>query len=142
MEIEKIGRMYDEASFSSSSRQIELVARESEVEKLTGEMSTLRRERKDAEGRCKEAIAESRAARDALKAEKKRAGDLQKKVERMLETLTDREEKLASREKEAGASARNTEGRFRRQERYTGDGDGEPFGGARPSREAAYLADA
>lgn len=99
-ELDKIGRMYDEASFSSSSRQIELVARESEVEKLTGEISTLRRERKDAEGRCKEAIAESRAARDALKAEKKRAGDLQKKVERMLETLTEREEKLASREKE------------------------------------------
>ena len=100
MELDKIGRLYDEASFSSSSRQIELVARESEVEKLTGEISALRRERKDAERRCKEAIAESRAARDALKAEKKRAGDLQKKVERMLETLTDREEKLASRERE------------------------------------------
>ena len=37
-ELDKIGRMYDEASFSSSSRQIELVARESEVEKLAGEI--------------------------------------------------------------------------------------------------------
>jgi chromosome segregation ATPase len=32
LELEKLGRMYDEASFLSSSRQIELVARETEVD--------------------------------------------------------------------------------------------------------------
>src|SRR6185437_13504047 len=34
LEIERLGQMYDDASFSASSRQIELVARESELEKL------------------------------------------------------------------------------------------------------------
>ena len=38
LEIEKLGRMYDDASFSASNRQIELVARESEIEKLSNDM--------------------------------------------------------------------------------------------------------
>ncbi|RUU69815.1 hypothetical protein EOD03_34025, partial [Mesorhizobium sp. M7A.T.Ca.TU.009.01.1.2] len=44
--------------------------------------------------------AESKAAREALKAEKKRTAELDKKVERLLATLADREDKLDRREKE------------------------------------------
>lgn len=100
LELEKLEHMYDDASFSSSSRQIELVARESELQKLADDISVLRSQRREADRRQQEIAAESRAARDALKAEKKRTGDLDKKVERLLATLADREDKLGRREKE------------------------------------------
>ncbi|MER9290644.1 hypothetical protein NKI71_10420 [Mesorhizobium sp. M0510] len=100
VELEKLERMYDDASFSSSSRQIELVARESEMQKLASDIAMLRGQRKEADRRGQEIAAESKAARDALKAEKKRTAELDKKVERLLATLADREDKLDRREKE------------------------------------------
>ncbi|MGX7874365.1 hypothetical protein ACVDG5_017870 [Mesorhizobium sp. ORM6] len=100
LELEKLELMYDDASFASSSRQIELVARESELQKLASDISLLRGQRKEADRRHQEIAAESKAARDALKAEKKRAAELDKKVERLLATLADREDKLDRREKE------------------------------------------
>lgn len=100
LELDKMGRMYDEASFASSSRQIELVARETEVEKLSTDVSELRDLRKDAERKVREMGAETKAAEDALKAEKRRAADLEARLERTMSTLSDREEKLDRREKE------------------------------------------
>ncbi|RNJ46665.1 hypothetical protein B5V01_35580 [Mesorhizobium erdmanii] len=100
LELEKLEQMYDDASFSSSSRQIELVARESELQKLASDIALLRGQRKEADRRQQEIAAESKAARDALKAEKKRVAELDKKVERLLATLADREDKLDRREKE------------------------------------------
>lgn len=100
LELKKLEHMYDDASFSSSSRQIELVARESELQRLADDISVLRGQRKEADRRQQESAAESKAARDALKAEKKRTGELDKKVERLLATLADREDKLDRREKE------------------------------------------
>jgi chromosome segregation ATPase len=100
LELKKLEHMYDDASFSSSSRQIELVARESELQKLADDISVLRGQRKEADRRQQEIAAESKAARDALKAEKKRTGELDKKIERLLATFADREDKLERREKE------------------------------------------
>ncbi|QIA22182.1 hypothetical protein [Mesorhizobium sp. AA22] len=100
LELKKLEHMYDDASFSSSSRQIELVARESELQRLADDISVLRGQRKEADRRQQESAAESKAARDALKAEKKRTGELDKKVERLLATLADRDDKLDRREKE------------------------------------------
>ncbi|ESY88676.1 hypothetical protein X739_02635 [Mesorhizobium sp. LNHC220B00] len=100
LDFEKLEHMYDDASFASSSRQIELVARESELQKLASDISLLRGQRKEADRRSQEIAAESKAARDALKAEKKRVAELDKKVERLLAALADREDKLDRREKE------------------------------------------
>ena len=100
LEMEKLERMYDDASFSSSSRQIELVARESELQKLASDISVLRGQRKEADRRQQETAAESKAAQDALKAEKKKTNELDRKVERLLATLADREDKLDRRERE------------------------------------------
>ncbi|MER8432772.1 hypothetical protein [Mesorhizobium caraganae] len=100
LELEKLEHMYDDASFSSSNRQIKLVARESELEKFANDISVLRGQRKEAEKRHQEVVAESKATRDSLKAEKKRTADLEKKLERLLATLADREDKLDRREKE------------------------------------------
>lgn len=100
LELEKLEQMYDDASFASSNRQIELVARESEVEKLANDIAVLRSQRREADRRNQETVSESKAANEALKAEKKRTGDLDKKIERLLATLADREEKLDRRDKE------------------------------------------
>ncbi|MBZ9991269.1 hypothetical protein LB572_29690 [Mesorhizobium sp. BH1-1-5] len=100
LELQKLEQMYDDASFSSSNRQIELVARESELEKLASDIALLKGQRKEADRRNQEVASESKAAREALKAEKKRAAELDKKVERLLATLADREEKLDRREKD------------------------------------------
>ena len=100
LELDKMGRMYDEATFASSSRQIELVARETEVEKLSTDVSDLRDQRKEADRKVREMAAETKAAQDALKLEKRRASDLETRLERTISTLSDREEKLDRREKE------------------------------------------
>lgn len=100
LEIEKLGRLYDEASLTSSSRQVALVARESEFEKLSGDISNMRVQRKDTEKRVREVAAEARAAQDALKQERRRAAELDRKVERLLKTVADREDKLERREAE------------------------------------------
>lgn len=100
LELEKLGRLYEEASFSSSNRQIELVARESELEKLTSDISVLRAQRKEADRRHHDFIAESKAVAEALKNERKKAADLDRKLERLMATLADREEKLERRESE------------------------------------------
>jgi chromosome segregation ATPase len=97
LELEKLEQMYDDASFSSSNRQIELVARESELEKLASDIALLKSQRKEADRRNQEVAAESKASREALKAEKRKAAELDKKVERLLATLADREEKLERR---------------------------------------------
>jgi chromosome segregation ATPase len=100
LEVEKMGRMYDDASFSSSSRQIELVARETEVERLSTDVSELRDQRKEAERKVREAQTEARQAQDELKLEKRKADELEAKIERLMANLSDREEKLDRREAE------------------------------------------
>ncbi|UCI28249.1 hypothetical protein [Mesorhizobium sp. B2-8-5] len=100
LELQKLEQMYDDASFSSSNRQIELVARESELEKLASDIALLKGQRKEADRHNQEIALESKAAREALKAEKKKTAELDKKVERLLATLADREEKLDRREKD------------------------------------------
>lgn len=100
LELERLNGLYTEATFASSGRQIELVARESEVEKLSGDLNRLNREYRSFDRRIGEADLERRTAVDALAAEKKRSGELDAKVERMLSTIADREEKLDRREKE------------------------------------------
>ena len=99
-EIAKLEGMYDEAALATSSRQIELAAREADIELRTTEMGAVRAQRKDAESRLRQLNTDAASAQEALKAERKRAGDLEKRVERIMATVADREEKLDRREKE------------------------------------------
>lgn len=99
-DMEKLGQLYDEASFLASNRQIELVARESEIEKLASDMLALRNQRKEMEARSQGILAESRTAQEALRVEQKRVADLDKRIETALGVVADREDKLERREKE------------------------------------------
>ena len=97
---EEIGRLYEEATLSSSSRQIELVSRESELGKLSDDMSTLRNQRNDTDHRLSELEADNKAVREALKAETRRAGELDRKLQEMVASLSDRDDKIEQREDE------------------------------------------
>jgi predicted nucleic acid-binding Zn-ribbon protein len=99
-ETEKLGELYEEASFASSNRQIELVARESELEKMGNDIMALRAQRKDADRRAQQLEVELKAAAEIQKTERKKIADLEKKVERMFATIADREETIERREKE------------------------------------------
>jgi chromosome segregation ATPase len=100
LELDKLGRLYDDAAFNSSSRQIELVARESEYERVSGDLAMLRGKRRDAERELREAQAENKRNEDLLKAERLKITELEKKIDRMESTLADREERLDRREKD------------------------------------------
>ncbi|WP_348626324.1 hypothetical protein [Aminobacter sp. AP02] len=99
-EAEEMGRLYEEATLSSSSRQIELVSRESELGKLSDDMSTLRHQRSDSDRRLSELEADNKAVREALKVETRRAGELDRKLQEMAASLGDRDEKIEQREGE------------------------------------------
>src|SRR5690606_39522257 len=70
------------------------------IEKLNHEMATLRSERREIDRRNQEIVAESRATREALKAEQERALALEARIERLLTTIADRDEKIDRGERE------------------------------------------
>jgi len=100
-EIEKLGRMYDDASFTASNRQVEIAARESELEKLNNDMAMLRSERREIDRQNQDVTSENRGVREALKAEQERAVALEARIERLLTTVADRDEKIDRAEREA-----------------------------------------
>lgn len=108
-EIRKLGRMYDEASFAASSRQLEIAARESEIEKLNTEMATLRSERRETARSNRELSAASRGAQEALEAEQERALSLEARIERLLTTIADRDEKIERSEREIARMRKTVE---------------------------------
>jgi len=99
-ELERMSRFGDEQSFLASSREIELVAREAEIEKLSQDVSGLRDKRKELERRLRETGAEGKAARDELKLEKRRVADLTGRLEKLMASLSDRDEQLERKERE------------------------------------------
>jgi chromosome segregation ATPase len=100
LELDRLGRLYDEASFNANNRQIELVAREAEFERVAGDLNMMRTQRKDVERKLREATSENKQLQERLGSERAKIEELEAKVERMISTLSDREEKLDRREKE------------------------------------------
>ncbi len=100
-ELERTKLQFQEAAEVSDTRKIELVARETEIGSLTDKLSEHRREQKDLRTYSREIELENKAAQESLKQERKRYHDLEKKAERLMTQLSDREEKLDRREKDA-----------------------------------------
>lgn len=94
-EIEKLGRMYEDASFSASTRQIEMVAQESKLDELSGSTAKLRGERKEADRRIRELVEETKVLRQSLRAESKKVGGLEARIGRLQKSLDEREEAMA-----------------------------------------------
>jgi chromosome segregation ATPase len=99
-EFDRLNGLYETANLASVHRQAELLARAGEVDRLSTDLGMLMAERGGMEKRIGELEAELHGARDAARTEKKKAVDLEKRVERMLATVADREEAVERREKD------------------------------------------
>jgi chromosome segregation ATPase len=96
----RLGHMFDEASFSASSRQIELVSRDSKLAKLSDDIGALRNERKELQTKLREGEAERKAMELSMREDKKKGAALERKMAQMTTSLTDSEEKLERRSQE------------------------------------------
>lgn len=97
---ELLGKQFEEASMSSSARQIELVARETEISQLASDLSTLKGQHRSTDRISRDAESRVKAAEDAFTVERRRADELNTKLLQLLATLSDREERLERRERE------------------------------------------
>lgn len=99
-ELTHMGRLYDDATFNASNRQIELVAQEARVDQLSGEISNLRSARKESEAQMRDVEAENKTQKAALRVAERTIVKLEKQVARLTTELSDGEEKLERRERE------------------------------------------
>lgn len=99
-EIDRLGQMNDELSVASSNRQIELVSRDTQIEKLSTDVDSLRAARRENEKRMRQLETDEKNARRALGVETRKLKDAEKKIERLMASLSDREDKLERRDKE------------------------------------------
>jgi chromosome segregation ATPase len=96
---EELSRLYEEASLLASNRQIDLLARDADIDRLSATVTQLRTQRGENEQKVREqSAAELRVAED-LKTERRRAADLEAKLERLMRDLSDREETIGRRDK-------------------------------------------
>lgn len=84
----------------ADSRRIELATKMTEQERLAGEISEARSSRTSVEQNLRSTANQLRAAQEAQRADKRRITELEKKSERMVAQLSDREDRLDRREKE------------------------------------------
>lgn len=90
----------DEAKLLASDRQVRIIAIEGDVERLEGDLAVALSARKDSEKRLREIMADNKAAQEALRNERRRLTDGERKIERLMATVSDREDRLERRERE------------------------------------------
>lgn len=100
-ELESLGAMYDEASFAASNRQIELVAQEANIENMREEISALNEMSRQTETQLRDAGLQNSAQDRALSEEKRRSATLEQKNSELVSALSDVQERLERREREA-----------------------------------------
>jgi len=99
-ELGKLGELYEEAKLTSTARHVELLANETEMERLGREMAKLRRERTRAVKKLETVELTDKSVGDSIEYERKRIRELQEKLDRSIADLSDREDKIARRERE------------------------------------------
>ncbi|MBS9721125.1 hypothetical protein JYU29_10545 [Tianweitania sp. BSSL-BM11] len=96
---EEMSRLHEEASLVASNRQIDLVARDGEIDRLSAIVTQLRAQRGENEQKVREQSASERRAGEDLKTERRKVVDLENTIARLLRDLSDREETLARRDR-------------------------------------------
>lgn len=91
---------FEDERLRSSSRQIDLASRDTELHKLEDELAAARRDRKEAIRAAREADNARKEALAGLKVAENRYTDLQKKLESQMRLLYEHEEKLRRKESE------------------------------------------
>jgi chromosome segregation ATPase len=99
-EISRLDLAATDASLEVSNRQIELAAREAEVAKLQDDVARFKEQRRAGEQKLRDMTLDNKSGREALKTERARSADLERRLEKTLATLADREEALARAERE------------------------------------------
>lgn len=99
-EFSRLGKEFEEASYAATARQIEIVARESELERLNSDIAMLKGQRRSIERNSRNADSAVNMAKESALAEKQRADALDVKLTRLMADLTDREERLERRDRE------------------------------------------
>jgi DNA repair exonuclease SbcCD ATPase subunit len=99
-EITRLDLAATDANLEVSNRQIELVARETEVAKLKGDVTRLREQRREGEEKLRQVTLDNKSSREALKTERARATELERRLEKALAKVADHEEALRRRGEE------------------------------------------
>jgi chromosome segregation ATPase len=92
-----------DANLEVGNRQIELVARETEIAKLNGDVVRLREQRREGEEKLRQTTLDNNSGREALKTERARATELERRLEKALSSVADREEALERKDRELAA---------------------------------------
>jgi predicted nucleic acid-binding Zn-ribbon protein len=100
LEFAKLGKEFEEASFTASARQIEIVARESEIDQLNSDIAALKGQRKAIERNTRNADSAVSMAKESALAEKRRSEALDARLAKLTAELSDREERLERRDRE------------------------------------------
>ncbi|MGC4024646.1 MAG: hypothetical protein QM744_05505 [Mesorhizobium sp.] len=99
-ELGKLGELYEEAKLTSTARHVELLANETEMDRLGREMAKLRRERTRAVKKLETVELTDKSITDSIEYERKRIRELQEKLDKSIADLSDRDDKIARRERE------------------------------------------
>ncbi|PHP67426.1 hypothetical protein CSC94_09685 [Zhengella mangrovi] len=100
LEYERMREHAEELSVTSSEQQVELVARDADLERLSGDIDGLRAQRRESEALAREHENQAKSLRQELAATLSRLELAENKVERLMSTVADREDKLDRREKD------------------------------------------
>jgi septal ring factor EnvC (AmiA/AmiB activator) len=99
-QLEQLGREVEAISLTSSNRQVDLAAREGDIDRLHSEFAAMREQRKDLEREVRDAKAEARAANEVLQVETRKTADMGKRIDKLMADISDREELLERRARE------------------------------------------
>jgi chromosome segregation ATPase len=99
-ELTQLGQLYEEAKLTSTARHVELLAHETEIERLGREMAKLRRERTRAVKKLETVELTDKSVTDGIEYERRRIRELQEKLDRSIADISDRDDKIARRERE------------------------------------------
>lgn len=96
-ELERMQSHYSALEGLADTLRIEISGNEAEYSRLINEMTEMRRDRKEATARYNKLSTELTAAQTELKSEKRRNGELQQKLEKLISDLSDAQERLERR---------------------------------------------
>lgn len=99
-EAQKLHRLNDELGMTANTQKIDLVARETEIDRLNNALGLLRTQRRETDRVARETNVDKVELENALRLERGRVEDLQGRVERFLRDLSTRDHILERQEKE------------------------------------------
>ncbi len=108
-ELERVQGHYVALEGFADTLRIEISAHEAENSRLMNEITEMRHDRKEVSARYNELSTQLTAAQTELKSEKRRNGELQQKLEKLISELSDAQEKLERLNRQGDIMAVNVE---------------------------------